>query len=239
MESILNLQMSLFGSFTNIKPKNDLIIQLLTNLKDYNFIPGTVEVAVLDAQTKQITSDSRLQLFSEDKTINIVFLQDRIDFNYNLLPDALPIKDIRSLVDSIGKYVQKVFSVFPSTTGNRLAINCRCLLDNMNEIELKSFIEKYNKIPSFLSIDNLSEWNMRLNNPEYLLVNVDNKEICNRIIEIGIMNSVLDDSKAIGLTFDVNTVADNTEMRFTYKDLLFFANENIAFVCSALSEIER
>ena len=41
MESILNLQLSLFGSFINIKPKNEIVIQLLTNLKEENFIPGT------------------------------------------------------------------------------------------------------------------------------------------------------------------------------------------------------
>lgn len=238
MESILNLQMSLFGSFINIKPKNDLVIQLLTNLQDYNFIPGTVEVAMIDATTKQITSDSRLQLISEDKTINIVFLQDRIDFNYNFIPNTELLKDIRSLVNYMGNLVQKVFAAFASTNGNRLALNCRCLLEKMNDENLSSFVEKYTHLPSFASINNLSEWNMRLNSPQSMTVRADTNEPCNRIVEFGIMRS-LDNSKSIGLTFDINTLAENMEMRFNYEDLVFFANKNIDFISSALSEVER
>ena len=56
MESVLNHQLSLFGSFINIKPKNDIVMQLLTNLQGDNFIPGTVDIAMIDANTKQISS---------------------------------------------------------------------------------------------------------------------------------------------------------------------------------------
>lgn len=238
MESILNLQLSLFGSFINIKPQNDIVIQLLTNLKEENFMPGTVDIAMVDANTKQISSESRLQLVSEDKTLNIVFLQDRIDFNYNLIPNTPQIKNIQFLVNNMATLIQKVFAAFSSTTGNRLAFNCRFLLDKMEEEKMDLFIKRYSNVPSFFQSSNVAEWNMRFNNPAEVPVKGDAKEMCNRIVEFGIMQSAIDDSNAIGIAFDINTLADNLELRFNYENLMFFANQNIDFICSALSEIE-
>ena len=53
MDKILNLQVSLFGRFIDIKPKTDIILKLLTNLQEEAFIPGTVDLAVLDPMTKE------------------------------------------------------------------------------------------------------------------------------------------------------------------------------------------
>jgi hypothetical protein len=73
MDKILNFQVSLFGRFIDIKPKTDIILKLLTNLQDEAFIPGTVDLAVLDPMTRKITTDSRIQMVSQDKTWSIVF----------------------------------------------------------------------------------------------------------------------------------------------------------------------
>ena len=238
MESILNLQLSLFGSFINIKPKNDIVMQLLTNLQEENFIPGTVDIAVIDADTKQISSESRLQMVSEDKTVNIVFLQDRIDFNYNLLPNTPQAKNLKALVNNMANLIQKVFATFVSTTGNRLAFNCRFLTDKKTKESIETFIQRYSHIPSFFQNSNVTEWNIHFNSPEEVPVSEDTKEVCNRIVEFGIMQSTMDDSKSIGVVFDINTLANNLELRFNYENLMFFANQNIDFICSALSEIE-
>ena len=82
MDKILNFQVSLFGRFIDIKPKTDIILKLLTNLQEEAFIPGTVDLAVLDPMTKKITTDSRIQMISQNKAWSIVFLEERIDFNY-------------------------------------------------------------------------------------------------------------------------------------------------------------
>lgn len=238
MESILNLQLSLFGAFINIKPKNDIVIQLLTNLKEENFMPGTIDIAMVDANTKQISSESRLQLVSEDKTLNIVFLQDRIDFNYNLMPNTTQIQNLQLLVNNMSILIRKVFAAFASTTGNRLAFNCRFLLDKMDDEKLDAFIKRYSNEPSFFQSSNVAEWNLRFNNPSEIPVKDDAKEMCNRIVEFGIMQSSIDDSKSIGIAFDINTLANNLELRFNYEDLMLFANQNIDFICAALSEIE-
>ena len=238
MESVLNLQLSLFGSFINIKPKNDIVMQLLTNLQGDNFIPGTVDIAMIDANTKQISSESRLQMVSEDKTLNIVFLQDRIDFNYSLLPNTPPIENLQTLVNNMATLIKKAFAVFASTTGNRLAFNCRFLLNKKSQDELDAFIKRFSNVPSFFQSSNTTEWNMRFNNPAEVPVRDDAKELCNRIVELGIMQSAIDDSQSIGVAFDINTLANNSELRFNYENLMFFANQNIDFICAALSEIE-
>ena len=63
MDRILNLQVSLFGSFIDIKPETNIILNLMTALKEESFIPGTVDLAVLDPTTQKITTDSRIQMY--------------------------------------------------------------------------------------------------------------------------------------------------------------------------------
>ena len=151
MDKILNFQVSLFGRFIDIKPKTDIILKLLTNLQEEAFIPGTVDLAVLDPMTKKITTDSRIQMISQNKAWSIVFLEERIDFNYNFQPDTMSIKKIVDAYEYIKKLIEKVFSVFPDTTGNRIAFNGKILLNEMTDEEVDRFM---NKFSSPLSIYN-------------------------------------------------------------------------------------
>ena len=89
MDKVLNMQVSLFGSFINIKFETEIVIKLLTALKDDGFVPGSVDVASVDIPTGKMTVDSRMQMISPNKTWSIVFLPERIDFNYNYQPETI------------------------------------------------------------------------------------------------------------------------------------------------------
>ena len=67
-------------------------------------------------------------MVSEDKTWNIVFLENRIDFNYNYRPDTQKYIKIDDLCNYVKNLVEKVFRTFPETTGNRIAVNGKILL---------------------------------------------------------------------------------------------------------------
>jgi len=96
VDKVLNLQMSLFGSFINIKPETDIVINLLTSLKEDKFIPGSADIASVDLKTGKMNVESRMQMISPDKTWSIVFLPERIDFNYNYQEGTTVFKNINA-----------------------------------------------------------------------------------------------------------------------------------------------
>ena len=104
MEKIVNFQTSLFGSFINIKPRTAVVLSLLNNLKDESFILGTIDLLSLNPVSGEIATENRIQMVSEDKTWNIVFLENRIDFNYNYRPDTQ--KYIK--IDDLCNYVKNL-----------------------------------------------------------------------------------------------------------------------------------
>lgn len=59
MDKVLNLQMSLFGSFRNVRLETEIVINLLTALKDEGFVPGSADIASVDLKTGKMTVDSR------------------------------------------------------------------------------------------------------------------------------------------------------------------------------------
>ena len=96
MDKVLNFQTSLFGNFADIKPDTKTILNLLTCLQEEDFIPGSFEVNKIDMQTGKLTTESRLQLVSTDRAKSIVFLEERIDFNYNFNDKTSIFKSILS-----------------------------------------------------------------------------------------------------------------------------------------------
>ena len=108
MARLNNLQLSLFGNFINIKPQTDIVIKLLTALQVEQFIPGSADIANVDIKTGKVTLDSRMQLVSPDKTWTIVFLNDRIDFNYNFQDTTTVYKDAERVVASGKSLIEKL-----------------------------------------------------------------------------------------------------------------------------------
>lgn len=238
MDKILNFQVSLFGRFIDIKPKTDIILKLLTNLQDEAFIPGTVDLAVLDPMTKKITTDSRIQMISQNKAWSIVFLEERIDFNYNFQPDTMSIKKIVDAYEYIKKLIEKVFSVFPDTTGNRIAFNGKILLNEMTDEEIDRFMNKFSSPLSIYNNKKLTEWAVRFNSREQ--ISWDNHcEECNCITEISkIINVENADENRMLITVDLNTIQQNMDLRFKYGDMLQFSEKAKEISENIVDEIE-
>ena len=176
MDRILNLQVSLFGSFIDIKPETNIILNLMTALKEESFIPGTVDLAVLDPTTQKITTDSRIQMISKDRTYSIVFLEERIDFNYNFQPDTKAIKKVTDIYRYIGNLIVKVFSVFPKITGNRIAFNGKILLNKMTNEEMYDFMHKFSSPLSIYKDKKLEQWIVKFNSREQIKWNNHQEE---------------------------------------------------------------
>lgn len=238
MDKILNFQVSLFGRFIDIKPETDIILKLLTNLKDEAFIPGTVDLAVLDPMTKKITTDSRIQMMSQNKAWSIVFLEERIDFNYNFQPDTMSMKKIVDVYEYIKKLIEKVFSVFPNTMGNRIAFNGKILLNEMTDEEADAFMNRFSSPMSIYNDKKLTEWAVRFNSKEQISWN-NHCEECNCITEISkIINVGNTNENRILIGVDLNTIQENMELKFKYEDMLQFSEKAKEISENIVDEIE-
>lgn len=243
MGRVNNLQMSLFGNFINIKPKTEIVIQLLTALQNEQFFPGSADIATVDIKTGKVTVDSRMQLVSPDKTWVIVFLDERIDFNYTYQDGTAIYKSVEQVIKIGENLIEKVFAVFANTTGNRLAVNGKYVLEDLSDVELKGFMDKFTNPLSVFGDDAYAEWTVRYNSKAEMMID-QNSEVCNRIIDISqyerreIFNSTEKCSYDMVISFDVNTAQFNGENRFKYTDLLKFAENSSEFMVSAFKEIE-
>ena len=242
MDKVLNLQMSLFGSFRNVRLETEIVINLLTALKDEGFVPGSADIASVDLKTGKMTVDSRM--LSPNKTWIIAFLPDRIDFNYNYQVGTTVYKHIDDLLVYGKGLIEKVFSVFSSTTGNRLALNCKLVLENMTEDDLKQFCRRFTKPLSAYKDDSYAEWSVRFNAHGNFKISEIEVEECNRITEMmqienqsGLPGEA-NESRSIILSMDINTLPSNIVQRFKYDNLICFANDAARFVVEIIKEIE-
>lgn len=238
MDRILNLQVSLFGSFIDIKPETNIILNLMTALKEESFIPGTVDLAVLDPTTQKITTDSRIQMISKDRTYSIVFLEERIDFNYNFQPDTKAIKKVTDIYRYIGNLIVKVFSVFPKITGNRIAFNGKILLNKMTNEEMYDFMHKFSSPLSIYKDKKLEQWIVKFNSREQITWN-NHQEECNYITELSkVYNTQNVEDDRILVSIDLNTIPENISYRFQYEDILQFSESAKQIFENIMTEIE-
>lgn len=245
MDKVISLQMSLFGTFMNIKLETEIVIKLLTALKDNGFVPASADITSFDLQTGKMTVDSRMQMISPDKTWAIVFLPDRIDFNYNYQLGTSTFKSIDKLLEYGNDLVEKVFSVFQATTGNRLALNCKMALENMTDGDLKQFCDRFTKPLSAYNQESYAEWSVRFNARGKVKVSDQIEEECNRIAEMTqIENQNIIEESTVGLhrviiSLDINTMALELEQRFRYENLIYFTNNAKDFIAKVVNEIEK
>lgn len=244
MDRVLNMQTSFFGSFADIKFETEMVIKLLTALKDDGFVPGTADIASVNFKTGQMFVDSRLQLASPDKTWSVVFLPDRIDFNYNYQMGTEEHKSIDRLLVQSRKLVEQVFSVLSGITGNRLALNCKLALENMTGEELNQFCSRFTKPLEVYNQEPFVEWSVRLNSRGTCKISENKEENCNRIIEM-MQNDIQNNTEpnvsnhGVMLTIDVNTLQQNMEQRFQYSDLIHFDICAAKFIADVTEEVER
>ncbi len=227
MEKILNFQMSLFGSFVNIHPNINLTQEIVKNLQDYDFIPSIIVINTLDPAKRNIVIENRLQLISKDRSWNIAFLAERIDFNYIYHEGNNYFSNLKLIIDKGKEICLKVFEKISETKGIRIAVNGRFLVKNIPFDEEQHFIKRFVNIPKIYGNIPVREWNIRFNAPKELMFG-DKKDICNNIIEVYEIFGLDSKSKikipsmAIGL--DINTSQLNTEPKYNYSDIISFSD---------------
>ena len=243
MDRIVNLQMSFFGGFHTIKFETATVIDLLTALKDDGFVPGSIDISAVDIKTNKISVDSRLQLLSPDKTWIVRFMPERIDFDYNYHTGTVSYKDINILLDYGTELVSKVFSTLNTLHGNRLALNCKYILENPSEEVSKKLANSFTVPFAAYGNEPFAEWTARFNSRREFKISKSDSENSNRLVELSLLENQAKRTDVnfeynILLSLDVNTVASNLKARFNPENLIYFSNEAKSFITDVVNEIE-
>lgn len=241
MEKVLTFQLSLFGNFVNIKPIQEITMNLVEKLKDEYMVPGTANVALVDPQNKNIVTEARLQMVSQSNDWKIVFFKERIDLLYEYMENNEEYCNLNDIFSRGIQILTKAFSVFPETLGNRIAINTNIILPKMDVEKEKCFIRKYTMPVSAYNNDKLEEWNLHYNVKKELFISKKTKEICNNIISLSqiLYNNSKEVESRIVIGLDMNTLPENQEFRFMYTDLISFSEPVKNEMSKILSEIEE
>ena len=241
MEKVLNFQLSLFGSFVNVQPNLLLTNRIAENLRDDSFVPSIAVVNAIDPVKKQVITENRLQMESKDHTWHIVFFAERIDIDYTYPGGDAFYTDVKDIIAKGKELCTHTFKAIADTTGIRIAVNGRFLVNDMSAEEKQKFIRRFAIIPQVFESNLVTEWNVHFNAPKELVFG-DKKDICNNILEVydilGIdpRNQTVSPRMAIGL--DINTNQANTDQKYKYTDILYFADVAGELMDSALREIE-
>lgn len=241
MEKVLNFQISLFGSFANIQPDLPLAETIATSLRDDDFLPSIAVVNAVDPIKKQIITENKLQMEAKDHSWHVIFFSERINIDYTYPGGEAYFSDVKSVIERGKEICSHTFASIAETTGVRIAVNGRFLVKDLTDEEKQAFIRKFIVIPTIYGNRPITEWNVHFNAPQEICFG-DKRELCNDIVEvydiIGIdpKNKTINPRLAIGL--DINTNLANQELKYTYEDMLYFADAVGLLMDATLFEIE-
>ena len=125
MALIKNCQMSIFGSYEGIVPESELVRKLADALKEYEFIPGTIDVGFFDSSKGEASIGKRIHMVSDDGCWKINIMMERIDFTYSYKEGTKEYSQINNVCDATLKFSECVFGVLGEIRGRRLALNCK------------------------------------------------------------------------------------------------------------------
>ena len=155
------------------------------------------------------------------------FFQERIDFVYNYLGASEYYTDLNKIFEKGINLINRTFSCFSDTTGNRLAVNGTVILPEMTNEETDMFINRFTAQVSPFKDKHFDEWNVRYNIRKQLPVSEDKNEECNNIINmgnvVGLNTQTGEHLRRMSIGIDINTVPEHVENRFKYENLLHFA----------------
>lgn len=231
METLLNYQMSCFGSYSHIRPNPDVISKLMEDFSYLNFIPSTINAATIDVNSGSLKTDSRIQIVSTDKKWNIAIMPNRIDVNYKGDSNNFSISELTSYAQKLMELAIKILRV----KSGRLAINCTGILPKANNEILNKFYSKLVNPLEFYQNKEIYEWNIAMTGLDNILLN-ETLEPTNIITNISLGHSDnVDDPIRVIVVLDINTLQDNMSERFDYECLsqfCIYANENLQLLNS-------
>lgn len=235
-------KISAFGDFNDIHPTTENIIYLIEHLKDYNMVPSVIQETQINNINEPPIQLQRLSLISSDGKERVVILANRLDYEVISTDDAPLILEQRSaLNEKICKIIHVILTKF-NKNSSRLALNVASFIVNQTSAEIKNFTKKYSNPITIYNEFPLSEWSTHLMaRKEINICSKQNTLNINTFISSvnnakqGIIGAI--ESKGFSVNVDINTIAENSNLRFSATDLASFIETATTFWDNIIKEV--
>jgi hypothetical protein len=217
----LKYQVVLFGSYEDIAPKPEIIKFFIESFADKGLIPTTFQ------EVSPAGIINRFSLSSSDGLWLIEFSTNRIDIHKtNKDIGVTEIGTIEQFIVEAKEIVAIIDSKFPKKY-NRMSLNTRYLLHEMDEEAMASVYKKLNNPIDIYQENPIADWSNRAVSRIAYEIS-ENSELCNVISEVKrttgnhTFNSKPAKIDRVELHFDLNTYQGNTDYRFDSNSLINF-----------------
>lgn len=172
MLEIIRCQANLFGNFSKLETKNELIMKLLEGLSDYKFIPNIINemnLEIINGVPNQ-KMVKRLQLISEEDLILVEFLSNTIAVNLQK-KQSNEVVNVKLFFDDSKKIFKKILEV-TEFKANRLSLIVNHKINDVDGLYSKYIIDSTEN-----KAEDIVEWNLRRAKKEHAPSLGENEEI--------------------------------------------------------------
>lgn len=220
MSILRTCQMSIFGNYEGIVPESELVLRLAEALKEYGFIPGTIDVGLFDETKGEASIGKRIHMISNDECWTINIMIERIDFKYSYKKGTIEYSRIENVCETAAKLAQCVFGVLEDVRGRRLGLYCSVGYD-LTDSNIRKIITENTFGLSQFAERNVKMQLVRLANIDIVEFGDGKREKSNVVLNVNI--DTRENKNKLLVTCDVNTVSDSKQMRFIPKDFGAYA----------------
>lgn len=230
MGAIINLQLSIFGTFESIKFESVNVSQLISIYKG-ELVPTVIPIKLFDPANNKLQSDNRINLISPNGEDSIVILPNRIDYNFSPIDSQIMSDRLIEKLQQMNEWFSMCLNEL-DIVGNRLAINGKFVSEKKSYAVFDNHIIQTN----FFDKDTIGDWSLSRNKIINLIIS-EVSESCNCIFNLSGKN-IKEEITNADIAFDINTSASDTRMRFNKASFSCFFDQSIEELDSILASME-
>lgn len=238
-------KISAFGDFANIAPTPDTMLFMIESFKKYNMVPSIFQEMSLDVNMQQISMSTpiphnRLAIISNDNQERLMISLNRLDFEI--------IASGEKGLDNLENYNEKILDSFSivfdnfKKNSNRLAVNARSFIVNLDENKIKSILDKFPNPIQIYNKNPLNEWQTNL-------VTRNNINICGELDQLNII-TIINKTKMMNhesnlfsdcfqIDIDINTIPEKDSPRFDTNTLGKFIPAALNYKAEIFEDIKK
>ena len=237
MSVALNYQLSIFGNYS-ITPTPEIVTSLMTDINKATgelFLPNIINSQQIEIPSNRISTISNLAFTTQDQKFSIALMNERIDISYNkVVSTDISIADFYSMAE---KALNAIMSN-AKLMSNRLAVNIQMLVELQAIDQLNVLGNSLIKSADYYGDKSLCEWSTRVNSRSSICIDGTDEDI-NTITDISTAQSVQGQKPGLLYHIDINTIPQNTGLRFTSSALKPFIDGVIPIATQIIKDVER
>lgn len=234
---ISRVQVSVFCNH-RIEPIAENISYLMTELEKITsktYLPSVTTVQNIDMLTNQIRAVPNLLMKTADQSSQITCMDNRID-SVIIGSDQLNPPTLESYVNTAVAAISIVLRKF-NVDGNRLALNVYSWGQPRPGLVFKANeISSHSSVLAYYTEKELFEWSSRVNTRVGTEIR-GKQEILNVLTDLSIIRNEIDNMRRLQCLVDINTIGENTAMRFNPEDLSPFCSESVAIANEIINDV--